>query len=397
MKIAHLIHHFADSLGGLEICAHNVGQRLAARGDDVTLYCTAPHRLSFRPPYAVRPFLKLYKVRQTYPLSKYLAWAYIWREQRHHRYDLWQVSGGYPYGAYLIGLFRCLGVPAVLRCSGEDIQTDPALGYGYRLDPALDRLIAASYPRYDALVAITETVRREYLALGVPEERIALIPNGADIERIENAPVTSDVRARHGIPPQAQVLVTVGRNHPKKNYRIIPGLLAGLLGAGHDAWWIVAGRGCSAIPDDGLPEKWRHRLVRVEEIGPPPRDFILPSNALVAYYKAADVFVMPSLLETFGIVLIEALAAGLPVVAFDVPGVHDVARPEVARLCPAGDVAAMASAVESALDASGDDDARRKRLAYAADYSWDRAAAIYRALYARLIREAGARRGVGQG
>jgi glycosyltransferase involved in cell wall biosynthesis len=392
MKIAQLVHHFADSLGGLEICAHNVSQRLALAGDDVSLYCCDPHRLAFVPPYTVRPFIKLYKVRQTYPLSKLLAWAYVWREQSRHRYDLWQVNGGYPYGAYLIGLFRRMKVPAVLRCSGEDIQADRVLGYGFRLDPSLARLIDAAYPRYDALVAITQTVKNEYLAMGVPEENIALIPNGADVDRIRRFPADEAVRARHGIPLDARVILTVGRNHPKKNYRIIPGILAALLESGRNVWWIVAGEGCGALDRAGLPKRWRERLVRVERIGPPALDHNLPSDELLAYYKAADAFAMTSLLETFGIVIIEALAAGLPVAAFDVPGVRHVALPGVASLVPAGDASAMASALAGAMDGLDSPRAaaeRARREEYAAGHSWDRTAGAYRALYAKLVERGG--------
>lgn len=386
VKIAQLIHHFSESLGGLEICVHNVSQRLAAQGHDVSLYCCAPERLAFTPPYRLRRFPRLYKVRQTYPLSKYLVWAIVAGEQLRHRYDVWQVNGGYPYGAYLAGLFQRLGVPAVLRCSGEDIQAVPELGYGYRLDPALDRLIARAYPRYDALVAISDTVRREYLALGVAPERIARIPNGVDVARLGAPRDARAVRRAHGIPETARVVLTVGRNHPKKNCQAIPGMLSGLLDAGLDAWWIVAGRGASALDASALAPERRERLVRVEELGAPPRDFSLPPDALLDLYAASDVFAMTSLLETFGIVLLEALAAGLPVVCFDAPGVRDVARADVARVCPLGDAAAMGRALREILSGPDDPAPRRQRLAYAREHSWDRVAGLYLELYQGLAR-----------
>jgi len=277
-------------------------------------------------------------------------------------------------------------VPAVLRCSGEDIQAVPELGYGYRLDPALDRLIARAYPRYDALVAISDTVRREYLGLGVPPERIADIPNGVDVERLGAPRDTRAARRALGIPEAARVVLTVGRNHPKKNYRAIPGMLAGLLDAGLDAWWIVAGRGASGLDASSLAPERRERLVRVEELGAPARDFSLPPDALLDLYAAADVFAMTSLLETFGIVLLEALAAGLPVVCFDAPGVRDVARADVARVCPLGDEAAMGQALREVLSAQDDPAGRERRLARAREHSWDRVAGRYLDLYRGLAR-----------
>lgn len=384
MKIAQIVHHFADSLGGLEVCAHNVSQRLHHMGEQVTLYCCRPERLSFHPPYPTRPFPQLYKVRQTYPVSKWLVSAFVAREQRRHGYDVWQVNGGYPYGAYLAEVFVNLGVPALLRCSGEDIQTDPVLDYGFRLDPRAAGHIAAAYPKYAGLAAISETVRQEYLSLGVPAERIALLPNGVDAARIAAAPADGEARCRHGIPKGAKVVLTVGRNHPKKNYQAIPNLLASLLNEGLDAWWIVAGRGASSIDVGSLAPSDRKRLVRVEEIGAPSEGFALPSDGLLSYYKAADAFAMTSLLETFGIVLLEAMAAGLPVTCFDVPGVRDVVGPDLARVCPPGDVTAMAGALADILVKSDAPEARKRRREYAEAHSWDRVAARYLAVYHAL-------------
>ncbi|WP_029460235.1 glycosyltransferase family 4 protein [Solidesulfovibrio alcoholivorans] len=388
MKIAQFISHFADALGGLEVCVHNIALRHQAMGADVTLYCRNPERVAFAVPYRMRRCLRLVKVRQTYPVSMWLARAFVAREQRRHGYDVWQVNAGYPYGAFLGGYFEKSGVPGVLRCSGDDIQVSESLGYGVARNPKIARIIDGNYGRFDALVAISDTVRLAYLRLGVPASRIRLIPNGVDAARIAAVPADPDVRARHGIPAGALTLLTVGRNHPKKNYASIPGLLAALLDRGCDAWWLVVGGGSAAIDRSALPEGRRDRLVTVETVAPGRDAGELPSRELVEYYKAADVFVMTSLLETFGIVLLEAMAAGLPVAAFDAPGVRDVAGPDVAAVCPAGDNAAMVGAILEAARKRGDDAAREARLAYARAHSWDRVAADYLALYEELARTA---------
>ena len=72
----------------------------------------------------------------------------------------------------------------------------------------------------------------------------------------------------------------------------------------------------------------------------------LPATALVALYQAADVFVFPSLIETFGIVIVEAMAAGLPIIVSDAPGCRDVVRHgEDGMMVPARDADALAMSI----------------------------------------------------
>ena len=90
----------------------------------------------------------------------------------------------------------------------------------------------------------------------------------------------------------------------------------------------------------------------------------LTGQALADTYRAADVFVFPSRTDTFGIVLIEALACGLPIAAYDVPGPCDIVTdPSLGALDDD-----LRAAISRALDAPG---TRQSRSAHAhARYSW---------------------------
>jgi glycosyltransferase involved in cell wall biosynthesis len=84
-----------------------------------------------------------------------------------------------------------------------------------------------------------------------------------------------------------------------------------------------------------------------------------PSDAVIDIYKAADVFALPSLNEGFGLVALEAMAAGLPVVANDVTGIRDVVADGAdGLLCRPADPESMATAIACLLD----DTAMRDRL-----------------------------------
>lgn len=149
--------------------------------------------------------------------------------------------------------------------------------------------------RSSAIMVATETVRRELIQHGF--QRVVHWTRGVDV-----------IRFRPGCPPAVDlprpVFLYVGRVAAEKN----PPLFLEL-----DL------PGSKLVVGDGhlLPEMKR-RYPRVHFAGRQE------GEALVRYYASADVFVMPSRTETFGLVLLEALACGLPVAALPVPGPLDV-------------------------------------------------------------------------
>ena len=79
-----------------------------------------------------------------------------------------------------------------------------------------------------------------------------------------------------------------------------------------------------------------------------------PKEEVAEFMKRCDFFVQPSLWETFGVVYIEAMACGKPVIACDIPGPDEFINGDVGVLVPPKDVDALAKAIEFMLDHSGD-------------------------------------------
>jgi glycosyltransferase involved in cell wall biosynthesis len=111
----------------------------------------------------------------------------------------------------------------------------------------------------------------------------------------------------------------------------------------------------------------------------------VPHADVPAWLAAADVLVLPSVYEELGSVLLEAMAAGLPVVASAVGGIPDALGP-AGRLVPAGDPAALAAAVDEVLDdpalAAELTAAARRR---AAAFSWDTLAGQVLEVYRQVV------------
>ncbi len=235
----------------------------------------------------------------------------------------------------------------------------------------------------DAVIAPSETVGDLLVRRGVTVP-IAVIPTGVDLEAFEGADGSAGRRAA-GIPESAFVVGHAGRLAPEKNMGFLAEAVAGFLARNPAGRFLLVGEGPSR--GEVLATFDRHGLSgRIHAVG------VLQGEALASAYKAMDVFAFASLTETQGMVLAEAMAAGVPVVALDAPGAREVVRDgENGRLVPRPDPEAFREALGwvAGLDLGG-----RRRLAVRVDvtareFSMSRSAAKQLGLYESL---AGSRR-----
>ncbi len=240
-------------------------------------------------------------------------------------------------------------------------------------DFAPSRHVRWAYRLLTALVVRTNRVITPSLASAraiehfyrVPAARIGLVPNGVDAAfAVAAGPDPEDVaiaatRVALGLPDR--YLLQVGARRPHKNLRVLVELLA----VRPDRHLVLVGSVDTRFPD-AVP-------ALAAELGVADRVHHLPFVAedhLVALYRGAEAFVYPSLVEGFGLPLLEAMAAGTPVVASDIPVFAELAR-DAALLVPARSPQAWSEAV----DRLRADDALRARLvaagrAAAAAYTW---------------------------
>jgi len=187
--------------------------------------------------------------------------------------------------------------------------------------PALKQFVIELASHYanlaDRVFAPSESIAELLKARGV-ESPVTVVPTGVDHGRFSSGDGRR-FRAEHGIPPGAFVAGHVGRLAPEKNLRFLAEALSAFMRGVPRAHVLVAGEGPSlAVMKEVFAEAGQGARVRFAGV--------LDHSELAGAYRAMDVFAFASKSETQGMVLTEAMAAGVPVVGLDASGVREVVR-----------------------------------------------------------------------
>lgn len=376
MRILHLGKYYAPQRGGIERHTQALAEACVRAGDEV---CVLVHQ----PPGTwrhARERIEGVEVRRTAclaapvytPLSPAFPLQFS-RALREFRPDLLHLHVPNP------SCFAALALPAARRLPWivhwhADVPPDAPdwrLRLAYRAYRPFEQALLA---RSRAIIATSTPYLDASLALAPWRERTRIVPLGVDAGPSPQRGSSAWPRA------DALHLLAVGRLGRYKGFdvlidalRVLPGADLMLVGDGECARELRARSDAAGVAD---------RIVFAGEVD---------DATLSAAYAGADVFVLPSLDrgEAFGLVLLEAMRAGLPVVASDIPGSavgEIVVDGETGALVPPGDAAALAAALQRMDDAP----ARRALGAngyrrWLDRYTLDASVAATRALYRDVL------------
>lgn len=250
--------------------------------------------------------------------------------------------------------------------------------------PALKRFAIELATRYankcDKVFAPSESIHQLLVKRGVTTP-INIIPTGVCLEKFSTGNGKA-VRKRLGIPDDAYVVGHLGRLAPEKNLEFLSQAVIEFMSQQDRCYFLVIGTGPAEVRmhslfrDSGLAD-------RLHVLG------ILTSQDLTDALHAMNVFAFASRSETQGMVLTEAMAAGLPVVALDAPGVREVVRDGYnGRLLKSATISDFSMAIQWMFELPGEDSRLFNHRAYQTAEEWslphcaDKALACYEALSA---------------
>ncbi len=315
MRILMMTNTYFPMVGGLEQSVHSFSEEFKSLGHEVLIVTPAFGGMPAEEPGVIRipAFQKfggtVFSV--NFPISRLLR-----RYMKEFVPDMVHSHGPFFMGDYALRLSRQHAVPLVFtyHCMFEQYVHDwPVHNEGVKR--FMVKLAAGYSNLVDQVIVPSESVQDILLKRGV-KTPMEVIPTGIDAKRFSKGDGVA-FRKQNQIPPDALVFGHAGRLSPEKNLEFLTNCLVELLKKDPRVHALIVGLGPSQnLIKDAFRVAGLEKRLHLTGV--------LRYQDLVDAYFAMDVFAFASLSETQGIVLIEALAAGVPVVALDAPGAREV-------------------------------------------------------------------------
>lgn len=230
--------------------------------------------------------------------------------------DIIHVHSPFLLGRLGVNCARRFGLPLVFTYHTLYEQYVHYVPFGQPLARELMVRMSRSFcNKCDLVITPTKKIKNLLSQYGV-KTSIVVVPTGVDLTKFKSGD-PSWLRDNYGIGSEEQVLLFVGRLTKEKNLDFLLEAFRLILTGVPSARLVIVATG---------PEE-QHLKDLAENLGISDRVIFtgyLPQSQLISCYHGADLFVFPSVTETQGLVLLEAMAAGLPVVAVDAYGVSDM-------------------------------------------------------------------------
>ena len=293
----------------------------------------------------------------------------LWRETLP---DVVYIATQGPLGRAALSAARTLGIPAITGFHTQFHQYSSHYGLSLLRCPIVDSL-RRFHNRSDTTLVPTGELREELTGLGF--RNVRLLSRGVDTELFHPGRRSDGLRRSWGCPTAGPIILHVGRLASEKNLELVLRAFERTSARFPAAKLVLVGDG---------PTHERLRQTHPEAVLTGAKVGV----ELAEHYASGDLFLFPSLTETFGNVVLEAMASGLPVVAFDYAAAGTcICRGENGLPVPIGDSEAF---IETAVAAAGDsarlEAMSRGARATAEQMSWRRVVGDLEKLFFEVIR-----------
>ena len=364
MRIAVVCPYAWEAAGGVQVHVRNLAQRLSLRDHEVLVLAPTATGAAERSVRSVGRAVRISYAGTVAPIAPFSYWR-VRDELRRFRPDVVHAHEPLTPSA---SMFATLASPVPV------VATVHAFLDRSRVIELAAPLLRRVWRKVAVGVAVSEAAA-SFLRRALPEAELDIVPNGVDVGTFTDAdPIEL---------PEGRRIAWVNRLDPQKGFPIAAAAFAKVTAELGDARLIVAGDGRERETLGLLTDAVRERVHLLGTI---------PNDRVPSLHAACEVFVASAWgQESFGIALVEAMAAGLPVVASDIPGYREVVDHGVeGLLVPPRDPEALAAGLVRVL--TDPDGARRLGEAgreRARSYDWSIVVDRLEALYTRAIEAAG--------
>ncbi len=315
MNILQVTAFYSPVMGGSAEIPYQISGELAKRGHQVTVY-TSDYKMS-RDYLDSLPDVDVHSFRTVSSAANFFITPGMAGSLKREitRFDVVHLHNYRTYQNIIASNYaRKFNVPYILHAHGSLPRINSKQGLKRLYDGLWGHRILKSAFR---AVAISPFEAEQYRSTGVSADRISVIPNGIEMPEAGSLPEKGQFRDKFGLSVRQKIILFLGRIHQLKGLDILTGAYTSISSSYANTRLVIAG------PDDGyLPvlKKIAADLNITDRIlftGP------LYGMEKLAAYIDADIFVLPSVYEIFGITAAEALACGTPVVVTDRCGIAD--------------------------------------------------------------------------
>jgi glycosyltransferase involved in cell wall biosynthesis len=385
VRIALLPSAYAPSVGGVEVLTHRLAVSLLGAGHDVEVW-TARSRGDDLPPVEVVGGVQVRRF--AFPAPRAHAGTLLrWPDRARQAYaDLYRCATRFApdvlhvqcfsgNGVYATALSRLTGTPLVVTLQGETVMDDADL---YDHSAFMRAALRAGLRQASRVTGCSQfTVDDAVARFGLDPAKAEVVFNGCDPDEAPSVPVRL---------PFERFVLGLGRFVPKKGFDLLVDGFARVAPSVPDTGLVLVGAGAAM-------EEVRRQVVRLGLAERVHFTGSLGRGEVAAVMAAAEVFVMPSRVEPFGIVALEAWRAGTPVVVTSRGGAREFVADGVSGLVvDPGDAMAVAGALDRLLTSPEQRESMvRAGRARLPEFAWDRQRERYEAVYDRVTARACAR------
>lgn len=319
MKIGFIPATFLPNVGGAEIQAHNLANKLIELGHNVEIFITGKYKEknSF---YKISKLNK-YLINLVFLLKYYLfvdlrivLKFYFQKKLLTNNFDLWHFHSLNYKTLMMIPILKQLKQKVIVTLQGADIQINKKLEYGYRLDKKYDILLKNVFKEVDQFHAISDDISNILLGLGIDRKKIFIIPNCTAEEKIKKYTKINNNKI---------TLITVGRYAIKKKGFDMVVNVAKELNKLINYRWIIVGRGTKNLLKNKFIKNNAKKFLIRDEI-PNLNERYFPHSTLIKLYKSCDAYINLARIEGCPLVLLDALSCHLPIITLNNRGSNEV-------------------------------------------------------------------------